>query len=469
MIKRKTMRRRLIALGAGGLLLAVVGVAAALFFGRGKELTTSSSEAERVFRQALQNERSYYLKEAREGFARALELDPQFAEAMLGLARMTPGDQSLVLVRRAAKERDRLTERARLHVDPQLAFREGRIDEALKFAQETHEKYPDDIRAAMMLANHAIEKGDTARAQEIFKELLVVEPNNALAYNSLGYYHAYRGEYDQAMENLRKYQFMAPDQANPYDSLAEVQAYSGHYDEAIANLNQVLKMKPDFFLAYLHMGIAYEGKGDYARAIEAFRRGAREANDDDVRRQHLREAIRVAFVTQDAAQARQLIAEYRALPGDKNPEITKMVMDALEALLENRPAETERLLREVAPKIVAAYSEEMTDKKQKMDDDPGWTYLMAQALARQGKTAEAIALCEKLDNPQSTYGSFEQRHWVFSGRAFLAELVARQGDLDRAEKLLAENRKWNPSWAPARQSEEVVAQLRREKVLAASK
>ena len=462
-------KRRLVALGAGGLLVAVVGVAAAMYFGRGRELTTSSSEAEKVFREALQNERAYYLREAREGFARALELDPQFAEAMLGLARMTPGDQSLVLVRRAAKERDRLTERERLHVDTQLALREGRRDDALRVAQITHEKYPDDIRAAMMLANHEIEKGNSERAQQIFKELLAVEPNNALAYNSLGYYHAYRGEYDLAMDNIRKYQFMAPDQANPYDSLGEIQAYSGHYDEAIANLNQVLKMKPDFFLAHLHMGIAYEGKGDYARAIEAFRRGAREANDDDVRRQHLREAIRVAFVAQDAAQARQLIAEYRAVPGDKNPEITRVAMDAVLALLENRPAETERLLQEVAPKIIAAYSEEMTEKTQKVVDDPGWNYLMAQALARQGKTAEAIALCEKLDNPQNTYGSFEQRHWVFSGRAMLAELVARQGDLDRAEKLLAENRKWNPSWAPARASEEVVAQLRREKVLAASK
>jgi hypothetical protein len=63
---------------------------------------------------------------------------------------------------------------------------------------------------------------------------------------------------------------------------------------------------------------------------------------------------------------------------------------------------------------------------------------------------------------------FAKRHWAFASRALLAELVARQGDLDRAEKLLAENRKWNPSWAPTRSSEQVVAQLRREKVLEAA-
>jgi hypothetical protein len=55
------------------------------------------------------------------------------------------------------------------------------------------------------------------------------------------------------------------------------------------------------------------------------------------------------------------------------------------------------------------------------------------------------------------------------GRAKVAELVARKGDLDRAEKLIAENRRWNPSWGPCRPSETAVAELRRAKVLAASR
>ena len=95
--------------------------------------------------------------------------------------------------------------------------------------------------------------------------------------------------------------------------------------------------------------------------------------------------------------------------------------------------------------------------------------MMAQALVRQGRADEAIVLCRQLANPPRPWEGFDARRWVYAGRALLAELLARKGDLDAAEKLLAENRKWNPSWAPTRGSEEVVAQLRREKVLAASK
>jgi len=58
---------------------------------------------------------------------------------------------------------------------------------------------------------------------------------------------------------------------------------------------------------------------------------------------------------------------------------------------------------------------------------------------------------------------------IYEARAHVAAALARQGNLDAADKLIAENRKWNPSWAPTRELEAAVAELRREKVLAAAK
>lgn len=467
------MRKRLVIGSAGGVLLLAVGVMAALYFSNRRDVTTSSDDAYRVFRQALENERRFYFKEARDGFAKALELDPQFAEAMLGLARMTDGEQGLTLVRRAAKQRERLTTRERMHVDLQLATRQGNVEDALKIARQVHEIYPDDIRAAMLLARYEIQGGNTERALQIFGEVLAVEPNNADAYNQIGYYYAYRGEYDRAIENLRKYQFMAPDQANPYDSLGEIQAYSGHYDEAIENLNRALKLKPDFYEAYRHLGVAYEGKGDYARAIASYRKAAQEALNDEMRRELLRQALRSAFLAGDLGSAKEISAQYRAVPGDANPEISRLATESVLDLMEGRPAEAEKRLQQVLPRLEAAYAAHRGDLGKTGDQkpfyDPGWTYLMAQALIRQGRGNEAIPLCERLANPPKAWSDFESRRWVYGGRAQLAELLARKGDLDGAERLLAENRKWNPSWAPTRPSEQVVEQLRREKVLAASK
>jgi tetratricopeptide (TPR) repeat protein len=468
------MRKRLVVASAGGLLLLLVGAAAALYFGNRRDVTTSSEAAYRAYREATQNERRYYFREAREGYAKALEIDPQFAEAMLGLARMTEGEQGLTLVRRAAKQRDRLTEREQMHVDMQLAAREGRYADRLKIARAIHEKYPDDIRAATALAHEEIQSGSTERALQIFGELLAVEPNNADAYNQIGYYYAYRGDYDKALENLRKYQFMAPDQANPYDSLGEIQAYSGRYDEAIQNLQQALKLKPDFFASYLHLGVAYEGKGDYPKAIESYLKGADEAVEDPMKREHLRQALRVTVNAGDTATAKGLIARIEALPKDKYSEIRSPAYQAIVALLEGKPAESEKLLRAIRPKIDAALAEEAAKEKsgqpvERIQFDPAWNTLMARVLIAQGRTEEAIPLCEQLADPPRPFANFEGRRWVYEGRAILAELLARRGDLDRAEALLAENRKWNPSWAPTRPQEMVVAQLRREKVLAAAK
>jgi len=161
----------------------------------------------------------------------------------------------------------------------------------------------------------------------------------------------------------------------------------------------------------------------------------------------------------------QKIAE---LPRDKQYELTNGYVEAVSSLLDGQPAETERRLKDLRPKLEAAFNHEMKGSPYK-PYFPRWNTLMSLAKARQGKTDEAIALDEEVINPPIPWGGFEGRRYVYEGRARLAELLARKGDLDRAEKLLAENHRWNPSWAPTKPAEEVVSQLRREKVLAATR
>ena len=462
------MRKRLVIGSVVGLLLAVGGAALALYLSGRRDVTTTSDQAYRLYRDAVENERRFYFKEAREGFARALELDPQFAEAMLGLARQTQGDQGLALIQRAAKEKPHLTERERLHVDMQLAGRQGKLDEQTRIAREIHERYPDDIRSAHTLAAAEVMAGNTDKAVQIFRDLLAIDPNNADAYNQIGYYYAYRGDCDKGVENLRKYQFMAPDQANPYDSLGEILAYGGRYDEAIASLQEALKRKPDFFEAYRHLGVAYEGKGDWASAIASYRKAAEVTFMDEMRRDLLWSALRVAIRTRDLATAKDLMADIAKLPNDRYAEVRKIGERAIVAYLEGRYSESEAVLRELRPKLLAMWSKQKTESDKKFYD-PGFNYMMARVLVAQDKLDEALPVLEEMASPPRTWSNFEERRAVYEGRALLAELLARKGDLNRAEKLIAENRQWNPSWAPARSSEEVVAKLQRDKVLAASR
>ena len=449
------------------LFLLVAGGLAALYLTNRREVTTSSAAAYKAYQEGVENDRRFYRKEARVSFARALALDPNFAMAMLRLARLSNSDQRVSLVDRARRLRGRLTDRERLFVDMFYAELQGKIAERNNLALAIFDKYPDDVDAAMILCSIEMSQGRAERALEIYSGLLARDPNNAAVYNSIGYYYAWRGDYDRAMENLRKYQFMAPDQANPYDSLGEVQAYSGHYDEAIANLNRALALKPDFFDSIFHLGVVYEGKGDYSKAISYYETAAREALTDGRRMDLLGAALRAALFAGNRAATREVAQRIAELPKAKNSEILQGHTEAALDLVEGRNPEAERRLTELKPKLLAAYEKEAKGSDRK-PHFPGWNALMARAKEKQGKTEEAIALYESNSSPPNNWGDFEGRRWVFEARAHLAELLAREGDLDRAEKLLAENKKWNPSWAPTRPAELAVEQIRREKVLAAS-
>ena len=208
--------------------------------------------------------------------------------------------------------------------------------------------------------------------------------------------------------------------------------------------------------------------GDYPKAIENYMRGALECVIDGRRGDFLGQALRVAFRSGDKAAFKQVVQKIAELPRDKSYELLNGYVEAVTSLLEGQPAEAERRLKELRPKLDAAFLKDMKGSLYK-PYFPRWNTLMSLAKVGQGKTDEAIALNEELINPPIPWGSFEGRRYVYEARARLAELLARKGDLDRAEKLLAENHRWNPDWAPTKPAEEVVSQLRREKVLAATR
>ena len=465
------MRSRRIVAFVGVALLLVAAGAAALLLANRRDVTTSSAEAAKVFREALDNERCFYLREARVGYARAIELDPGFAEALLGLSRLSgDGDQGLALVKRAEKLKDHLTERERLHVDIELAAREKREEDLVSIAKRVQTKYPDDVRAAMVLAGAELAKGDTEGAVRIFTDLLATNANNPVAYNQIGYYYAYRGDMDRALENLKKYQFMLPESANPYDSLGEVLAYSGRYDEAIASLNHSLQIRPDWDESWSHLGVAYEGKGEADKAIAAYIKASEVTDKDGMKGSYLVSALRVEILQKDKDKkaAEDIVERLGKLPKTPHSELDKAFFQAALALIEGRPAETERRLIALRPEMETALTKEKRPGNYK-PEYWAWNMLMAAAYGAQGKDAEALPLLEAIANPPNPWAGFEGRRRVYEGKARLAALLARRGDLDRAEKLLEENRKWNPSWAPTREAELSVAQLRREKVLAATK
>jgi len=463
------MKRRGILIVAGAVLLLVAGGAAALFLGARRDVTTSSSAAYEAYKDGVANENRFYFKEARVAYARALELDPNFALAMLGMARQANDEgQRLAFLRRAAREEPRLTDREKLEVEMQLAFSTESYDKGLKIARELKAKYPDNVRAATILAREELRKGETDRAIRILEDLLAVDPNNAEAYNQIGYFYGYRGDYDRSMEYLKKYQFIAVDNANPFDSLGEVQAYSGHYNEAIENLTRALAIKPDFVESQGHLAVAYEGLGDWAKAIAHYEKAAAQTDSPDMKRGLLMAAFKVSYYSHDPDAARRIAVEVRAIPKTKYSELDLAALDAAMLLIDHKPVEAEKRIDALKPDLQKLIAGEKLPEGWK-PHFAGFNMLMAIAKEQEGKPDESLEYWQKNANPPNPYNKFEDRRNIYEARAHVAVALAKKGDLDAAEKLIAENRKWNPSWAPVREYETAVAELRREKVLAAAK
>jgi tetratricopeptide (TPR) repeat protein len=285
----------------------------------------------------------------------------------------------------------------------------------------------------------------------------------------MGYFYGYRGEYEKAVEAFKRYQFIAADTANPFDSLGEVQAYSGRYNEALENLHRALAIKPDFVESIAHIAVAYEGLGEYAKAIAQYEKAAETTDHPDAQRGYLTRAARAAYYLGDEREIARLFAEAKAVKSEsKYAALDTAFIEAGLALAEGRPTETERIVSEARPKLEDAVAKENLPKDWK-PHFPVVNVLMALALEKQGKPDEALEYWKKNAYPPRQFDNFEERRAIYEARAKVAVALARQGDLDGAEKLIAENRKWNPSWAPTRAEETMVAELRREKVLAASK
>jgi TolB-like protein/Tfp pilus assembly protein PilF len=437
------------------------------------EKPTSNLAAYDAFLKGGEAEKNFYYREARDAYQRAVSLDPKFAMAMLGLARFSSDpEEQLALIRRAAQEKGHLTEREGLLVEFALAGAEHRPEDRRKAAQQLHAKYPDEPTSARFLAQEERAKGNSDAAIKIYEELLAVDPRNSDAYNQIGYVYGTRGDYEKSIDNLRKYQALVGDKANPYDSFGEIQANSGHYTEAIENLNRAIAIKPDLAFAYEHMGVAYEGMGDTANAIRSYDRAAELSDSDDARRDFLFGTMNAALIGKDLVAMRGALDRIAKIPEPREwPGIIPEWVAVLRDIADGRAADAQRRLVEFKPRLEARWEENHRSGNVSASFKPyfpPWNFLMGTVLESQGRLDEALKFYEINADPPNPPLNFQDRRWTLEARAKVAEIVARKGDLARAEKLLAENRKWNPGWAPNRPSELEVERLKQGKTGRAS-
>lgn len=215
-----------------------------------REVTTSSDEAYAAYQEGEADLERFRLEAAREEFAEAVTLDPQFAMAWarLGIVQRQLGlnDEARASVQTAFDDRQTASEIESLWIDRLHALFERDTERADAAYQEMLERYPDHPWVLRLRAEYAKQNNDFEEALACYDQLLEQDPDAVAVHNLKGYLYLSEGDYEKAVQSLQRYAYYAQDQANPHDSLGEAYLHIGRYEDAIGEFRTSLEIDPTF-------------------------------------------------------------------------------------------------------------------------------------------------------------------------------------------------------------------------------
>lgn len=175
--------------------------------------------------------------EAQRLFRNAIDKDPEFALAYVGLAdtigTSTQPTEAFTAVKKA------------LELDPNL----GEAYASLGFLQMFHER-------------------KWAEAEASFKKSIELKPGYATAHHWYATLLAIQGRNDEAKAEMLKALDINPVSYNFLADLGQIYYFAGDYDEAKAYCLKALEIYPDFQFAHDYLGDIYLKTGEYAKAVE---------------------------------------------------------------------------------------------------------------------------------------------------------------------------------------------------------
>jgi tetratricopeptide (TPR) repeat protein len=232
-------------------------------------VTSRSPEAVKAFEQGrdlTDNERG---AQAIELFKKAIELDPDFAQAHAYLGIVTQGPPGLAELDKAKALAAKLPEAERFVIEGAHAGRSGNHAAMVAAYTKVAELAPGDWRVWVTLGWDAFDSGDHAKAIQQFEKALAVRPDVAFAHDGLAYAHAGKLEWDAAIAAAKKQVELLPKQPNPQDTLGEIYLMAGKFDDAEKAFQAALELDDKYNTAWQGVALARAYRGDWKGAFEA--------------------------------------------------------------------------------------------------------------------------------------------------------------------------------------------------------
>lgn len=128
------------------------------------------------------------------------------------------------------------------------------------------------ISEAAELAVEHEEAGRLHEAEEIYREILRDEPENADILHRLGLLSHRTGDYDAAAALISRAVEIAPQNAEAHKSLGNAVRMQGRMAEAVRCYRRAIEVDPDYAIAHNNLGNALTEQGQLDEAVMSYRR-----------------------------------------------------------------------------------------------------------------------------------------------------------------------------------------------------
>jgi putative PEP-CTERM system TPR-repeat lipoprotein len=142
---------------------------------------------------------------------------------------------------------------------------------ALIVAQQAVAAFPDNVDVLDALGRAQADSGNDQQAVSTFGRIIALTPSNPTPYIRLADVHGKRRNMAEAGRNLRKAFELAPDRREVHVRMLALAKHTKDPSLPLAAAKDLQRRYPDSLDGYFLEGDAYAGRGDWTRAIAAFR------------------------------------------------------------------------------------------------------------------------------------------------------------------------------------------------------
>jgi tetratricopeptide (TPR) repeat protein len=194
-------------------------------------------------------------------------------EAKLGIGR------ALLALGRAQEAKDRLDElTAALPNDPDIVLAEGEAAQALGNMDTAENQFHKSIDLApkrfdgyLALSQFFSKKGDVAKASEILNEAALHVEETAEMRRMLGQSELARNRFESAIHEFKRALELDPHDVDAMFGTALALRKRGDLDQAQQTLEEISKRDPGYAGLAEQSGLLFEARGEYAKAVGAYR------------------------------------------------------------------------------------------------------------------------------------------------------------------------------------------------------